>query len=45
MRYLNHPNIMSLEEVYETHDSIIFVVELIKGGTMLEMIDSKGACS
>lgn len=33
---------MSLFEVYETIDNIIFIVELVKGVTLLEKVESLG---
>ena len=41
MRQLDHPNILKLYEVYETDDSMYLILELIKGGNLLEIIKLK----
>ena len=34
MRHLDHPNINKIYNVYETEIAIMFVMQLIKGGTL-----------
>ena len=34
MRHLDHPNIIKIYNVYETEIAIMFVMQLIKGGTL-----------
>ena len=38
MRKLNNPHCLKLYEVYETENTLYFVVELIKGGDLLKSI-------
>jgi serine/threonine protein kinase len=38
MRSLDHPNLMKIEGVFETENSIYFVVEYLKGGLLYDMI-------
>ena len=40
MRSLSHPNIMSLEEVHESANSIYLVTEMLEGGELLGKISS-----
>ncbi|KAK6175410.1 hypothetical protein SNE40_013879 [Patella caerulea] len=39
---LNHPNVVRLKEVYETHDEIILVLELVTGGELFDRIVTQG---
>ena len=41
MRKLCHPNIMKLESVYETDNSIYMILELLQGGNLAELIKSE----
>lgn len=41
MRQLDHPNIMKLEEFHESRNSIYLVMELLKGGELLQHIYKK----
>lgn len=41
MRMLSHPNIIQLYEVCETENSIYMILELLKGGSLLEKIKEK----
>ena len=36
MQGLNHPNIMRLEEIHESNNSIYLVMELLKGGELFQ---------
>lgn len=36
MRVLNHDNIVRLEEVYETKNSLYMVIELLEGGSLYD---------
>jgi serine/threonine protein kinase len=38
MRMLDHPNIMKLFEVYETENSLYLVLELLEGGSFMDII-------
>jgi len=38
MRKFNHVNLLKLFEVYETDNSIYMVLELLKGGNLLEKV-------
>ena len=40
MRQLNHSHCLHLYEVYETENSLYFVIELISGGELLKRISS-----
>ncbi len=41
MRQLHHPNLMGLNEVYESDNSIYLVVELLEGGQLYDPIKEK----
>ncbi len=41
MKRLKHPNILNLEEVHESENSIYFVLELLEGGELYEYIMNK----
>ena len=41
MRALDHPNIMKLHEVFETENSIYFILDLLKGGQLYDKIKSR----
>ena len=41
LRSLNHPNILKLHEVFETTNSIYFILDLLEGGELSERIDNK----
>ena len=41
MQKLRHPNIMNLEEVHESKNSIYLVLELLEGGELFNFISSK----
>lgn len=41
MRTLDHLNIISLHEVYETENSLYLVMELLKGGNMISYLTNK----
>jgi serine/threonine protein kinase len=41
MRELNHPNIMRLEEIHESQNSIYLIIELLEGGELLTTIVEK----
>ena len=45
MRLLSHPNIIPLEEVYETYNSFYLVLPLLKGGNLKEHIINSGHIS
>lgn len=38
---MNHPNIMKLEEIHESKNSVYLVMELLEGGELLERFSSK----
>ena len=42
MKELKHPNIMSLEEVHESQNSIYLVMELLEGGELFSYVSEKG---
>jgi len=42
MKKVNHPNVLKLEEVYETEDLIALVMELVNGGELFYKIVEKG---
>jgi len=42
MRHLNNEHLLHLYEVYETTNSIYFVVDLVNGGELLHRIREKG---
>lgn len=41
MRAFNHDNLMKIEGVYETENSIYMVVEYLKGGVLYEKIKER----
>lgn len=41
MRSLNHPNLMKIEGVFETGNSIYFVVEYLRGGLLYDKIKKR----
>lgn len=41
MKELHHKNIMKLEEIHESNNSIYLVMELLKGGELFEQISKK----
>ena len=45
MRELKHPNIMWLEEVHESQNSIYLVMELLEGGELFNYVSDKGQIS
>ena len=42
MRYLDNDHLIRLYEVYETTNSIYFVVSLLNGGELLHRVREKG---
>ena len=38
MNEINHPNCLSLRAIYETEKEINLVMELLKGGDLIELI-------
>ena len=40
MRKLNHEHCLRLFEIYETENSLYFVLELVQGGELLKRISS-----
>ncbi len=45
MKDLNHPNIMELIEFHESKNSIYLVLELLKGGELLNYISKTNTLS
>ncbi|KAA6383280.1 MAG: putative protein serine/threonine kinase [Streblomastix strix] len=45
MKNMNHPGIISLYEVYELDDKLCLVMELVKGGQLLDKISDRGSYS
>ncbi|KAL4438341.1 hypothetical protein ABPG74_009764 [Tetrahymena malaccensis] len=41
MRALDHPNIMKLHEVFETENSLYFILDLLEGGQLYDKMKSK----
>lgn len=41
MRELNHPHIMKLHEVFETENSLYFILDLLEGGQLYDKIKAK----
>ena len=41
MKALNHPNVMKLEEIHESKNSIYLVLELLEGGELFNYISSR----
>lgn len=41
MRELDHPNIMKLHEVFETDNSLYFILDLLEGGQLYDKIKAK----
>lgn len=42
MRALDHINIIKLHEVYETDNSLYMVMELLKGGNLVDYLKAHG---
>lgn len=42
MRVLHHDTLINLYEVYETTNSIYFVLDLLSGGELLHRVRDKG---
>jgi len=42
MRKLKHENLVRLYEVHESNNSIYFVIDLLRGGELLNRIKAKG---
>jgi len=42
MKKVDHPNVLKLEEVYETDEIIALVMELVNGGELFYKIVEKG---
>ena len=45
LRTLNHPNIIRLEDTFETPDRIFMVMEMMKGGELFDYVVEKGTLS
>ncbi|KAK7116700.1 hypothetical protein V1264_002333 [Littorina saxatilis] len=45
LRCIDHPNVISLHEVYDTKMEVILVLELVSGGELFEYISEKEALS
>jgi calcium-dependent protein kinase len=45
MRAMNHVNIIKLHEVYETDNSLYMVMELLKGGNLVDYLKQHGKFS
>jgi serine/threonine protein kinase len=45
MKNINHPNVVKLHEVLSSHSKIYLVLELVKGGELLEKVKEKGHLS
>lgn len=45
MRHLNNDHLIHLYEVYETTNSIYFVVDLLSGGELLHRVRDRGTFS
>ncbi len=45
LRYLNHPSIITLYEVFEAADYVHLVLEYLKGGELFDKIQEKGSYS
>eukprot|EP01091_Cochliopodium_minus_P019875 TRINITY_DN8497_c0_g1_i1.p1 TRINITY_DN8497_c0_g1~~TRINITY_DN8497_c0_g1_i1.p1 ORF type:complete len:316 (-),score=79.65 TRINITY_DN8497_c0_g1_i1:59-1006(-) len=45
LKKVNHPNIIKLEEMFETQDNLYLVMELITGGELFDRIVEKGCYS
>lgn len=41
MQALKHPSIINLYEIYESEDYIYLVLDYLKGGTLIERIQTK----
>lgn len=41
MRALDHPNIMKLHEVFETENSLYFILDLLEGGQLYDKMKAK----
>lgn len=42
MRVLDHPNVIKLHEVYETDNSLYMVLELLRGGNLVDYLKTHG---
>ena len=42
LKMLNHPNIIHLEDTYETADRIYMVMEMMLGGELFDYVVDKG---
>lgn len=45
LKSLNHPNIIHLQDTYETPDRIYMVMEMMKGGELFDYVVDKGTLS
>lgn len=45
LKTLNHPNIIHLEDTYETADRIFMVMEMMMGGELFDYVVEKGTLS
>eukprot|EP01035_Chromulina_nebulosa_P019090 gene19090-24918_t len=45
LKSLNHPNIIKLEDYYETNDRIYMVMEVMNGGELFDYVVQKGTLS
>jgi len=45
LRFLKHPTIITLYEVYESADYVHLVIEYLKGGELFDKIQAKGSYS
>jgi serine/threonine protein kinase len=45
LKTLNHPNIIHLEDTYETADRIYMVMEMMMGGELFDYVVEKGTLS
>jgi serine/threonine protein kinase len=41
IKLLNHPNIVKLQDIFETRDTIYIVLQLVKGGELFDYIKEK----
>lgn len=41
MRRFNHPNIIKIEDVFETHEKIYIVQEFCSGGELYKMVRAR----
>lgn len=45
LQTLNHPNIISLQDTYESNERIYIIMELMKGGELFDYVVEKGTLS